>query len=195
MALERRLGVKDTKARTQLVDAADALLSEEGFQAISARRVAERAGLKPQLVHYYFRTMDDLVITVFRRATEQYLEQHERALAEPQPLRALWKLNTNPADTKRIMEFIAVGSHREGLRAEISRSGEHFRTLQIGVVTRAFAAQGIDEAMFPPAAIVMLMAAISRALVMEKTLGITMAHDELRGMMGRFLDRVEPLAP
>ena len=42
------------------MDAAEQLLLEEGYAAVTSRRVGARAGLKPQLVHYYFRTMDDL---------------------------------------------------------------------------------------------------------------------------------------
>ena len=50
-----------------LVAATELLMHEEGYVAVSARRVAARAGLKPQLVHYYFRTMDELLLDVFDR--------------------------------------------------------------------------------------------------------------------------------
>jgi AcrR family transcriptional regulator len=193
MASNRRLGVEDSKSRALLIEAAGQILEEEGYHAISARRVAERAGLKPQLVHYYFRTMDDLLIAAFRRATAQYLELHEQALTASQPLKALWTLNTNRSDTKITMEFIAAGSHREELRAEIVRSGEHFRTLQIAMVDRALKQSGIDGRFSAPA-IVMLMAAISRALVMESTLGLTLAHDDIHAMAREFLDAIEPPA-
>ena len=73
MKTNRRLGMENAKSRKLLVEAADNIMIEEGAHAISARRVADRAGLKPQLVHYYFKTMDDLLIAVFRRAQEEYL--------------------------------------------------------------------------------------------------------------------------
>src|ERR1041384_4891373 len=103
----RRLGMENARSRTLLVEAADSILIAEGAHAISARQVAEQAGLKPQLVHYYFKTMDDLLIAVFRRAQEGYLQRHEEALASRQPLNALWKLNNEPQGTRRMMEFIA----------------------------------------------------------------------------------------
>ncbi|MBV8930828.1 MAG: helix-turn-helix transcriptional regulator, partial [Mycobacteriaceae bacterium] len=56
MASERRIGAPDAKNRVVLLDAAEQLLLEDGYAAVTSRRVAERAGLKPQLVHYYFRT-------------------------------------------------------------------------------------------------------------------------------------------
>ncbi len=54
---------------------------EEGYAAVTSRRVAAQAGLKPQLVHYYFRTMDDLFLAAYRRRAEQGLERLAQALA------------------------------------------------------------------------------------------------------------------
>lgn len=189
----RRLGVENSRTRAQLVEAADQILIEEGYHAVTARRVAQRAGLKPQLVHYYFRTMDDLLVAVFRRATDAYLEQHERALASEQPLRALWAINSDASGTKRTMEFIALGTHRETIRAEIVDAAERFRRLQIEVVSRELAARGANAETYPPAAgVILLMAAISRALVTESTLGISLGHAELRGIAERMLEEIEP---
>ena len=64
VALARRFGLENSKTRTHLLDAAEQLMREEGYAAVTSRRVAAKAGLKPQLVHYYFRTMDDLFIAL-----------------------------------------------------------------------------------------------------------------------------------
>ncbi len=53
---------------------------EEGYAAVTSRRVAAQAGLKPQLVHYYFRTMDDLFLAAYRRRADQGLERLAQAL-------------------------------------------------------------------------------------------------------------------
>src|SRR5271167_4286953 len=92
----RRLGAVDSKTRIRLVDAAELLLLEEGYAAVTSRRVAARAGLKPQLVHYYFRTMDDLFLDVFRRRAEENVARAERAIAADGSLRVLWNLNADP---------------------------------------------------------------------------------------------------
>lgn len=192
MAVNRRLGAGKSKSRTQLIDAADVIMSEEGYHAISARRVAERAGLKPQLVHYYFETMDDLILAVFHRTNDQYFECLEQALSSPQPLRALWALNVNRSDTKRSLEFIAFASHREAMRAEIVQVGERARDRQIEAVSEILKRHGVEKEIFSAAAFVMLMAAISRALVLENTLGMTMAHEELTALVNHVLDQMEP---
>jgi AcrR family transcriptional regulator len=191
MKRTRRLGMESARSRTLLVEAADKILIEEGAHAISARQVAERAGLKPQLVHYYFQTMDDLLVAVFRRAQEQYLRRHEQALASPQPLNALWKLNNEPQGTRRMMEFIALAGRRDAMRAVIIESAAQFRKLQIAAISRVLQERGIDRKAFPPAGVALLMATLSRGLVMEETLGISLGHAELRSMVKRILKTLE----
>jgi AcrR family transcriptional regulator len=41
----RRIGAKDSKTRAQLLDAAERLLLEEGYAAVTSRRLAASAGL------------------------------------------------------------------------------------------------------------------------------------------------------
>src|SRR5882757_4462143 len=120
MASARRIGAPDAKNRGVLLDAAEQLLLEDGYAAVTSRRVADRAGLKPQLVHYYFRTMDEMFIEIFRRLSNQGLEAHAEALKSSQPLWALWEFGIDPAGTRLIMEFTGLANHRKALRAEIA---------------------------------------------------------------------------
>ena len=144
MASERRIGAPDAKNRTVLLDAAERLMLEEGYAAVTSRRVAEKAGLKPQLVHYYFRTMDDLYLAVFRRRAEQGLEAQAQALKSPQPLWALWRYSSDPRITAFTVEFMALASHRAELRAEFARYGELFRERERQALTEALQRYGID---------------------------------------------------
>jgi len=175
----------------ELIRAAAELLEHEGSHAISARRVAERANLKPQLVHYYFRTMEDLLIAVFQYATKQYFELHEQATQSPRPLRALWELNSNLPNVRRNMAFISLGTIYPNLRNEMRASGENFRKLQLQEIETLFDRVGIDKAEYPPASVAMLMAAIARTLAMEGPIGVETGHRELRGLVERFLERLE----
>src|SRR5262249_22294781 len=52
MALERRNSEESSGTRNAILDATEAIMREEGYAAVSSRRVAEKAGLKSQLVHY-----------------------------------------------------------------------------------------------------------------------------------------------
>ena len=48
-------------ARERILDAAETLFAEHGFDATPTSRVAERAGVPKGLVHYYFRRKPDLL--------------------------------------------------------------------------------------------------------------------------------------
>ena len=97
MAQPRRLGAEGSQVRARFIDAVEAILAEEGYHGISARQVAGKAGLKTQLLYYYFRTMDDLLLAVVQRVNERRMARFEEALASPEPLRTLWELNSDPS--------------------------------------------------------------------------------------------------
>ena len=145
MTSARRIGAPDAKNRGLLLDAAEQLMLEEGYAAVTSRRLANKAGLKPQLVHYYFRTMEDLFVEVFRRRAEEALEVHARALQSPQPLWALWRFGTDPAFTRISMEFMALANHRKEMRAEIAYYAERFREDQRQAVAAALERYGEDK--------------------------------------------------
>ena len=144
---------------------------------MSSRRIAQRAGLKPQLVHYYFRTMDDLVLAAFRRRAEEGLERQVQAISSDQPLRALWALSDDPTGTALMMEFAALANHRKSVRSEIAQYGELFRRRQTEVLTRVMADQGIDAELFPPVMVMVLITGVSQILVQEEALGMTAGHE------------------
>ena len=174
----RRIGAKDSKTRARLLDAAEALLLEEGYAAVTSRRVAARADLKPQLVHYYFRTMDDLFIEVFRRRAEQDLPRFEQAIAEDGSLRNLWRLNADPRGARFTIEFMALANHRKAIRAEIARYAARFRAAQLDAVTAALAARGVTEERLPPIAALLLMTGLSQLMALEGAIGVTDGHED-----------------
>jgi AcrR family transcriptional regulator len=191
MTTTRRIGTEDSATRTALLDAALRLMIEEGYAAVTSRRVAAKADLKPQLVHYYFRSMDDLFLALVRRGAEQNLQRQARALASPQPLRALWAFSSDPMGTTLAMEFSALANHRKAIRTELATYAEQFRQLQSEALASVFGAYGIDPEEFPPEAVLVLITSISRLLVLEETLGMTTGHAEMRALVERCLAHYE----
>lgn len=193
---QRRIGAPDAKNRTLLLDAAEQLLVTVGANAVSSRRVAEQAGLKHQLVHYYFRTMDDLFLAVFRRRGDQGLADQAAVLASPQPLWALWRFNTDPAGTALTMQFMALANQRAALRAEIAGYAERLRAEQIEAVSGMLRRYGIDTGEFPPTVLMVLMTSASRMLIIEQeALGMTLGHAETVEFVERWLHRLEGEPP
>ena len=191
MASARRIGAPDAKNRGVLLDAAEALMLDEGYAAVTSRRVAEKAGLKPQLVHYYFRTMDELFLAVFRRRAEQGLAYQSHILDCPQPLWALWKFHTESPDTALTMEFAALANHRKDLRAQIAHYAERFRLEQSKAVAGALERYGTASKDMPPLVAIVLIMGVSQLLVMEQTLGISAGHAQTVELVERYLRQLE----
>jgi AcrR family transcriptional regulator len=183
----RRIGAEDSNTRARLLDAAEVLLLEEGYAAVTSRRVAAKAGLKPQLVHYYFRTMDDLFLEVFRRRAEENVARIERAVAADGSLRALWQLNADLGGAAFNIEFVALANHRKTIRAEIARYAERFRAAQLEAVAAALAAIGITEDQLPPIVALLVMTGLSQVMSLEDALGVTSGHDTTRAFVDRYL--------
>lgn len=191
MTSARRIGAPDAKNRSVLLDAAEQLMLEEGYAAVTSRRVAQKAALKPQLVHYYFRTMDELFLAAFRRRGEDGLRLQAQALQSPQPLWALWRFSTDPAATALTMEYVALANHRKALKAEIGYYAERFREEQTKAVSTVLERYGMDAAEVPPLVWSVLITSVSRVLVMEQALGMSLGHAETVAFVERYLHQLE----
>src|SRR5579859_1572077 len=145
MTSARRVTDESVKTRTAILDATEKIMREEGYAAVSSRRVAEQAGLKSQLVYYHFGTMDELFLALYRRNEEKFFSKHAKALASRNPLRALWQLSIDAMGTELELEFIALANHRKAIRGEIARTTRRFRELQVAVFARVLEDIGISE--------------------------------------------------
>lgn len=195
MVSARRIGAPEAKNRKSLVDAAEWLMIEEGYAAVTSRRVAEKAGLKPQLVHYYFRTMDDLFLEVFRRYADLGMKAHQQALESPQPLWALWRFGINPAASRLTMEMAALANHRKALRAEMTRYAENFREQQRQVFVSALQSHGVLPEEVPPIVWSILLTGVSTVVMMGEALGVTAGHAETFELVERYLRLMEGEPP
>ncbi|HXX90056.1 MAG TPA: TetR/AcrR family transcriptional regulator [Acidimicrobiales bacterium] len=184
----RRIGAATSKTRSQLVDAAEQLLLEEGHAAVTSRRVGARAGLKPQLVHYYFRSMEDLFLEVFRRRADENLARAERALSEDGSLRTLWQLNADLRGAAFNVEFVALANRHEAIRAEVARYAERFRAMQLAALRKSVDERGGLPGGLPPVAALVLMTGLTQVLSLERALGVTTGHDETLAFVERLID-------
>ena len=106
---------------------------EEGYTAVTSRKIASRAGL-PNAIHYYFEDMDDLFVELFRRGAARSLARQEEALASPQPLWAFWGLPMDRSNGDFTAEFIALANRRKAIRSEIADSSRLFRPTQLAAL-------------------------------------------------------------
>jgi len=191
MKSERRIGTESSKTRVKLLDAAEQLMIEEGYAAVTTRHLAAKAGLKPQLVHYYFRSMDDLLVAVLHRHTDNAISQYARALTSGKPLRVLWELHSDKTTVMLMTEFLALANHRKTIRAEIARSTLQLRSIYTEGVTRVLTEHKVDLLKYPPAAITVLLGGFARATALEESVGVSDGHAEAAELVERLLRLID----
>ncbi len=178
MVSNRRRGPEDSAVRAELIEAAEQLIREEGYPAVTSRTLADRVNLKRQIVHYYFHSMDELFIAVIRRGADQMRERIKAALASDEPLRALWDLNSDPAQASLSLELNALANRRPAVRAEVSRFGEEFRAMQAKGLVEHVKARGQAQTLHPLVATV-LLTSLSQMLTLEAAIDVKLGHAEM----------------
>lgn len=169
--------------RKLLLDVTERLMLEEGYAAISTRRVAKEAELAPALVHYYYPTTDDLFIALHRRMTDGQLEQLQLILDCERPLEAFWQFQTTRAQAALGVEFMALANHRKAIREEIALRTERARDLQTRMLESVIARSTAISDICPPVCVTTLLTGAARILVNEQSIGITRGHDEVRSFV------------
>ena len=189
MASTRRIGSETSATRDSIIKAAVQVLQDQGAQALTASQIALKAGVKPHLVHYYFRTIDDLVLELVRGHGALGLKNTARAIASDEPLRALWELEMGFKWGVVAMELGSLAVHRDVVRAEMMRYIEDMRSLQAEGIARHFQIRGVDSP-FPPLAITVMIAAIARQIVREKAFNVSLGHEEMIGVVEDLLSQL-----
>lgn len=164
---------------------------DEGYAAVTARRVATAAGLSPQLVHYYFASMDDLFIELIRRDAAIGLEQLAKAAAGDQPLRALWDLSTGPATTALSTEYIAVANHRKAVAAEVAAAAGRFRRAQRDAFVEALEHDNASIGEVPIETTLLALEGLARVIAMERSVGNDTFHADALRSVEETLTRLE----
>ena len=194
MASPRRVGAETSKTRAALLDAAEKVMLDDGYAAVTYRSVASRAGNTAGLVQYYFATLDDLFLALLRRRSEQ---NHERLLAALEsraddPLRVVWEFSTDETSAALLTEFMALANHRKVIQSAILEVTERTRRTQLEAVRRRWDVYRDSSGGLSPEALLFLLHMIPKMILLEESFGMTLAHDELIEHVRRRLDAVEP---
>jgi AcrR family transcriptional regulator len=188
------LGAESSTTRAALLAAAEDLLREEGYAAVTSRAIAERAGLKHQVIFYYFDTLDDLLLEVFRRVAEKGQARVAEAAAAERPLTALWELLSERRGAKFTVEFMALAMHNPVIREELARATTRLSRLQTKGVEQHFERNGTEPPL-PPELISLVLTAVAGMLANQTILGVRTSHAETDAIVRSILKQLEPPAP
>jgi len=188
--VKRRIGTESSATRYQLMDAVEAVMRTDGYGALTARSVAQAAGLKHQLVYYYFRTLEDLLIATYERHIARYQKRIEAALSDDRPLHAFWQAHANPVDSVLNMEFLSLANHNSAIRERTVAFGENVRRLGLGRLGALLPSPPSEQ--ITPFGLTMALSSIGSVLGLETAIGIDGGHPETRAMIEWCIDQLEP---
>lgn len=191
MATARRMGPKGSDIWHSMLDAAEAILCEDGYGALTSRNVAERIGVKQRLVYYYFRTMDELIVETFRRLAEREILRFKTALEDEHPLKAVSNVIIDTTDTRLVSEFMALANRIEPLRIEVKNYIEESRKLEVEALEAAMKSSGSEKSSIAPVAAVIIASGTLLAIHREAEIGITEGHDEVRKVIADFIAKLD----
>ncbi len=161
---------------------------KDGYAAVTSRRIEADAGVK---LHYHFGTLDDLFIAVVRRRGESNVARLADALASPEPLRAWWRLSSEPSGNTLLVELTAAANHRPALRSELAVFAREARRMETEALRSVLDDYGIDQDLFPPALIAATVQGLAFAMAYDQTSGFETAHQEASKAMTRLVDHLE----
>jgi AcrR family transcriptional regulator len=186
------MGPENAAMRGTLMDAVESVMREKGYGAISARSIAEYAGIKHQLVYYYYSTIEDLLLATYRRRTGRLMEIVEAALSAEQPIAALWEVYSDPYDSALTLEYMALSNHSEVIRLETASFGEQLRQTGLGNIAPRAVKTKDGEKLIDPVALTYVLRSIGAIMGMEGALGIFGGHQETRALIQWCLGQLEP---
>jgi AcrR family transcriptional regulator len=184
------MGSQDSATSNALLDATERVLREQGYAAATSRRIATEAGVKQQLVYYYFRTMDELLLATFKRRTARARARLAQDAAEDRPIQAIWNNLTTIIDGKLTFEFIALANHHKGIYDEVARHTAEARQMAAAAIERHLEQSGANTGALTPRAAAFLMYSVSLIMRREEATGVTEGHDDVMAMMDWALQRI-----
>jgi AcrR family transcriptional regulator len=174
-----------------LLDAAERLLVEAGAAGITTRRVAEEAGVNHGLVHYYFGSVEQLLVRVLERFTEQLIERQRLMYAADAPFIDKWRtamayLEEDRPYQKIWLELQALAWNRPELQERLAWVHAEWHA----VLTEAFAPVreqlGLE---LPLEALVSLVYTFNEGIMLDRLSGIETGHQELLDWIDAWLER------
>jgi TetR/AcrR family transcriptional regulator len=196
---QRAVSEARQQATVALLEAAERLLFESGYAAVTTRRVAEEAGVKHGLVHYYFGSMEELLTQTLERLANRLAEPLEEHYANPDLTFAeKWRIvaqNWIDQPTSRfpkiLLELSAMSWNIPQLRQRISDVYARFRAIFERHFAEAMRDYGLDESQFPLKVVAAAVGTLQLGIIVEGLSGFHDGHHELLAWIQNWLDSLE----
>jgi AcrR family transcriptional regulator len=185
-------------SREALLDAAERLLVDVGYAGITTRVLAREAGVNPGLVHYYFGSIDEVLLQVLERFTGQLIERQRAMYSAEGPFIDKWRAAMRYLDVdmesgyqKVWLELQALSWNRPELRDRVAQVIDEWRDVLVDAFGQAMHEYGIDRRRYPTEAVVALVGTFNIGMILERHGGVDRGHEALLRLIDRWLEQLE----
>jgi AcrR family transcriptional regulator len=180
------------------LDAAERLLIRQGAAGISTRRLAEEAGQNHGLVHYYFGSVDELLLQALERFTSRVLERQRAMYETDAPFAEKWRTAMSYIEEdlaagypKVWAELEALAWNKSVLRRRLRSVSDEWRSLLRDALMEAIEEYGLDHERFSAEVWATLVMQFNKGLLLERLLGFDRGHTELLAAIDGWLASLE----
>jgi AcrR family transcriptional regulator len=192
--------VSPSRARAveAFLDAAERLLIDVGHGGITTRRLASEAGLNQGLVHYYFGSLNEVLLQALQRFTGRLIERQRAMYEADVPFIEKWRRAMEYLDQdlaagypKILLELQALGWNRPEIRERLANVNAQWRAVLTEAFQKAADEYGLEPSEFPLDALVSLVMTFNQGIELERLSGISQGHEELLAWIDRWLESLE----
>ena len=151
--MPRQRGEIGKRRREQVIEAAVAIIAEEGIQNLSLSAIEDRTAMSRGQLTYYFPAKEDILLAVFDHTIEVMMWRRD----EDDPIQVGWErmvafLTSFIANPPEIPEFHALQytflsqvGHRDDYRDRLANLYEHWRSFAVADLAEGVAALPPDR--------------------------------------------------
>ena len=182
-----------TSAEDALLDAAERLLAEVGYAGITTRRLAEEAGLNHGLVHYYFGSIENLLVHALERFTTRLITRQGELYAADLPFADKWRtamrylVSEDVSYEKIWLELQALAWNNPDIKARLAQVNAQWRAVLAEAFEEPHRELGIP---LPLEALVSLVMTFNLGMIIERLGGIETGHRELLDWIDQWISRL-----
>jgi len=176
------------------LDAAERLLVTVGYGGITTRGVAQEAGANHGLVHYYFGSMEALLVRVLERFTDRLIARQRAMYSDPAvDFADKWRAAMRFLDADREYQKVwyelqALAWNRPELRARVAHVNAEWRAVLTEALAGPRERYGIA---MPLEALVSLVITFNEGMILERLSGVGAGQAALLEWIDGWLERNE----
>jgi AcrR family transcriptional regulator len=204
------------RRREQIIEAAVAIIAEEGIQNLSLSAIEDRSDMSRGQLTYYFPAKEDILLAVFdhtievmtatRRAEDDSTREGCPHAAEgwERMVAFLTSFISNPPEIPEFhalqYTFLSQIGHRDDFRDRLAKLYEHWRAFAVADLTKDVAALPADGSRVSVRTLASFVQAVLHGLAMQRVADPTAYdRDEMRHLVLRllssYLGKPMPAAP